>query len=271
MGSLVEDTTVIRGGERLSAHLSEDWEVWGPNGGYLAAIAMRAIGAAAPAGHRPVTFSCQYLSSPRFEAVDLVVTPVRSGKRGWCLNVAMQQDEKLCLQAQAWTTDSTSGPEQTRARMPNAPPPALLRPSKAYVPEAYVKHRFWTHFESRPVDFSPSHAPNLNEPRLCIWQRLLDFDAGGDPFLEATRALVLIDMMPVPTFAQSQGETPSYLTPSLDLSVWFHGLAFDSDWVLIESHADAAGGGLIHGGGRVWSSDGELIATGGSQFLVIGS
>jgi acyl-CoA thioesterase II len=270
VGSLVEDTTVIRDGDRLSAFLSEDWEIWGPNGGYLAAIAMRAIGAAAPAGHRPVTFSCQYLASPRFEAVDLVVTPVRAGKRAWCLNVAMRQREKLCLEAQVWTTDSSWGPEQTRAKMPDAPSPASLRSSKAYVPEAFVRHRFWTHFESRPVDLSPSHAQNSNDPRLCIWQRLLDFDAGGDPFLDATRALVLIDMMPVPTFARSQVGTPSYMTPSLDLTVWLHRPAFNSDWVLIDSHADAAGGGLIHGGGRIWSSDGELIATGGGQFLVIG-
>ncbi|MEH2549880.1 acyl-CoA thioesterase [Bradyrhizobium sp. AZCC 2262] len=270
MGSLAEDTTVARDGDRLSIVLTEEWGLWGPNGGYLAAVAMRAAGMAAPKGHRPATYSCQFLSSPRFGAVDLVVTPVRQGRSAWCLNIQMLQGDKLCLQAQTWTTDRHLGPEQTHPKIPVVPGPNVLKHFMEYVPKPYVTFPFWSHIESRPVDVYPPHARNPDGPRQRVWQRLIGFDAGGDPFVEATRSLVLIDCMQWPTFDRSLPESPSYTAPSLDLSVWIHKPALKCDWVLIDAHADNASGGLIHGGGRIWSSDGELIATGGSQSLVVG-
>lgn len=42
MGDFEIDTALAGGNGRYVAHLSEDWEIWGPNGGYLAAIALRA-------------------------------------------------------------------------------------------------------------------------------------------------------------------------------------------------------------------------------------
>ncbi|MGY4177709.1 acyl-CoA thioesterase [Bradyrhizobium sp. USDA 4518] len=270
MGSLAEDTAVTRNGDRLSIALTEEWGLWGPNGGYLAAIAVRAAGVVAPAGHRPVTYSCQFLSSPRFEEVELAVTPVRQGRSAWCLNVQMRQSDRLCLQAQIWTTDRSVGPQQTHPRMPDVPRPDVLKPFKEYVPTPYVTYPFWAHIESRPVDVYPPHARNPHGPRQCVWQRLIDFDAGGDPFVEATRSLVLLDCMQWPTFERSLPQSPSYTAPSLDFAAWLHQPALDYDWVLIDAHADHAGSGLIHGGGRIWSPKGELIATGGSQSLVVG-
>jgi hypothetical protein len=44
MGDFERDTRVEGGGGRYRATLSEDWRIWGPNGGYLAAIALRAVG-----------------------------------------------------------------------------------------------------------------------------------------------------------------------------------------------------------------------------------
>src|SRR4029077_20273976 len=53
MGDLAVDTAVEGHDGRYTARLSRDWEIWGPNGGYVAALALRAAGApsrlAAPA------------------------------------------------------------------------------------------------------------------------------------------------------------------------------------------------------------------------------
>ncbi len=49
MGDLGTDTAIEALGEgRFSASLSPEWEIWGPMGGYVAAIALRAAGATSP-------------------------------------------------------------------------------------------------------------------------------------------------------------------------------------------------------------------------------
>ena len=56
MGDLEVDTRVERRGDGFVAQLSRDWEVWGPNGGYVASIALRAAGAVSRF-RRPASFS----------------------------------------------------------------------------------------------------------------------------------------------------------------------------------------------------------------------
>jgi hypothetical protein len=42
---------------RFTAMVHDDWEIWGPEGGYVAAIALRAAGAASPLA-RSASFFC---------------------------------------------------------------------------------------------------------------------------------------------------------------------------------------------------------------------
>lgn len=74
MGDLAHDTTVEPVGDgAYRATLSRDWEIWGPMGGYVAAVALRAAGLGA--GHRtPAAFSCHYLNVAAFGPVDIRVT-----------------------------------------------------------------------------------------------------------------------------------------------------------------------------------------------------
>lgn len=55
-GRFDEDTTVERASDGFHAVLSPKWEVWGPFGGYVAAVALRAVGAATPL-RRPASFA----------------------------------------------------------------------------------------------------------------------------------------------------------------------------------------------------------------------
>ena len=83
----LEESTRTAGAQ---ATLHRDWEIWGPNGGYLSAVALRAAGAAAPAGHRPVTYSCQYLSSPPSGEIEVSVTPAKVGRKRRLLQCGAQ-------------------------------------------------------------------------------------------------------------------------------------------------------------------------------------
>jgi acyl-CoA thioesterase len=114
VGSFAADTEVHEEGGKLRATLSRDWEIRGPNGGYVASIALRAAGKVAPPDHRPATFSCQYLAAGQF--ADVGVEPVRKGRNAWCLNVVLMQSGKRILQAQVWTTNKSDGP-RTRHRL----------------------------------------------------------------------------------------------------------------------------------------------------------
>lgn len=81
--------------------------------------------------------------------------------------------------------------------------------------------------------------------------------------------MLLIDTLPLPTFHRSVSDRPApFIAPTLDLTVWFHEPR-NRDWLFADSVAPVAGDGLIHGGVRLWSEDGRILASGGSQLLVV--
>ena len=98
MGDLDHDTRVQGADGRYRAIISPDWEVWGPNGGYVAAIALRAAGAEARIA-RPVAFAGHYLAVARFAPVDIAVVVAHRGRRSESIRVAMTQAGKPILEA----------------------------------------------------------------------------------------------------------------------------------------------------------------------------
>src|SRR5262245_20914727 len=93
-GDFAADTRVERveraeGGDGVyRAELSPAWEVWGPLGGYVGAVALRALGAAA-ALPRPASVSLHFLSVAEFGPVELSVESLRRGKRSQALHARM--------------------------------------------------------------------------------------------------------------------------------------------------------------------------------------
>jgi hypothetical protein len=118
------DTSVVPlGGGRLRAELSPAWEVWGPVGGYVAAIALRAL-AAETELPRPASFHCDFLSVAKFGAVDLEVATLRRGKRSHALRVAMTQQQAPILVATAWfVADGMTGLQHESGVAPDLAPP----------------------------------------------------------------------------------------------------------------------------------------------------
>ena len=101
----VETAPALQGeGGRYTAMVHQDWEIWGPCGGYVAAIALRAAGAESPFA-RPASFFCHYLSVAAFEPVDLVVTPLRSGRTVLAQRVSMSQHGRPVLEAMVWSVE----------------------------------------------------------------------------------------------------------------------------------------------------------------------
>jgi acyl-CoA thioesterase len=93
---------------RYSARLSDDWEIWGPNGGYLAAIALRAAAEVARI-KRAASFYCHFLSSPAFDVVELEVSVLKQGRRAESFAVEMTQQGKPILHAMVKTAAEAPG------------------------------------------------------------------------------------------------------------------------------------------------------------------
>ena len=136
--------------------LSRDWEIWGPNGGYLAVIALRAAGVHTPL-RRPATFSCHYLGVADFDGVDLDVRTIRGSRRTASIAVSMTQAGKPILEAQAWIVGDVDGLEHDAAPMPEVASPDGLPNVDELMKgeERGPYHAFWSNFEQRPLDWLP--------------------------------------------------------------------------------------------------------------------
>jgi len=264
VGDLAKDTAIEGGGGRYTAVLSSDWQIWGPNGGYLAVIALRAAGSETTL-RRPASFYAQYLSSAEYGAVDLAVETLRATKRTITLRVTMTQNARTILVASAWIVDEgLAGLRHDAARMPDVPQPGALRSFSELRPD--VPYPFWRNFDVRPTHWVPMDAWRPGEPRSRQWLRFLPRATFDDPFLDAGRALVLLDTYTWPAASASHGPSP-FIAPNVDLAAHFHRAAPDVEWLLADGFAPVAEGGLIGCRTEVWTQHGKLLASGACQLL----
>ena len=265
MGDFVEQTTLEKLGEGCyRARLSEDWMLWGPAGGYLSAIALRAAGAATRFP-RPVSYACQYLSVARFDAVDLHVESLRAASRTEALRVRMSQAGRPVLVAQVWAGGEHQGMVHDRVPVPDVPDPEAL-PDLDALRKQDPPHPFFRNFESRPIRFRPADDRTPREPELLGWHRFRPRARAADRFVDAARTLVLIDTYTWPATYELHPEPDSpWIAPNLDLYVRFHRDTTPHEWLFNHGRADLAEGGLIAATGSVWSPDRKLLASGATQ------
>lgn len=82
VGDLADYTAVNELGDgEYRALLSSDWAIWGPNGGFVAAIAVRAAGAHTRFA-RPASIAGHFLSVAEFGPVDIRVARFEQ-RDGW--------------------------------------------------------------------------------------------------------------------------------------------------------------------------------------------
>ena len=265
MGDFAVDTAIEGGDGSYRATLSPDWEIWGPNGGYVATIALRAAGAESRFA-RPASFTGQFLSVAKFEEVDISVELVRSTRVADSLLVRMTQGDKPVHIALVWTVDEVEGLEHDFAPMPKVPPPEDVK-SADEVPGDRPTFVFWGNLDHRHLDWQPYRDDRkATDPRFHGWYKYRPRATFDDPYVDAGRALLLLDTLGWPATVQKHVAPPLF-APSLDISVQFHRLVPESEWIYVEEIAPAGADGLIGCSGRAWSRDGQLLATGGAQLL----
>jgi acyl-CoA thioesterase len=250
------------GDGRYDAVVDPGWAApMGPNGGYLAAIVVRALEAELdPAGDRRLrSLTCHYLRRPSEGPIELAVEQIRSGRRFTSARVTARQDGREVLAALA----ALSVPDlpEVATWLPVAPdvgpPPAGdpgWAPFQDGMPELLRQVRIaprigGTLFSGRPVE--PGIAPEtggwieLTEPRgIDTALVALCTDVWWPPALEPLSA---------PAGA-----------PTIDLTIHFRAdLPRDPlpDRPLLGVFRSAAAtGGLVEEDGRVFAADGALLA-----------
>jgi acyl-CoA thioesterase len=137
-------------------------------------------------------------------------------------------------------------------------------------PRRCTAPRSWSSREARGT-VDPKRFREERRPREPVWREWYRFRPRAtfdEPFLDASRALLLLDTLSWPGACQPHPNA-AFIAPNLDVNVWFHDAAPDSEWLFVQHECPVAEAGLMGTTGRVWSRDGRLLASGGAQLLCV--
>lgn len=253
MGDLTEQTRPRPiGDDAYEVELSRDWDVWGPNGGYVSAGLLRSVGQHSDRG-KPISYFGQYLRKTAFGKAEIRVECIKAGGRASAYEASLRQDGELKVRALIWAGNQHEELEHEQVRRPDFFVPlrdAGDRPPVGPMP-------CWENLEIRQVKNSEGHYSH--------WYRFVPQPDVGDRFADAARTLVLIDLMQWPACYYMSEDPPPYVAPSLDLYVQFHRLGGTSQWLFSDARSLLAHGGVVAGHARVWDVDGNCLGSGGSQ------
>ncbi|MBW2314786.1 MAG: thioesterase family protein [Deltaproteobacteria bacterium] len=265
MADFMADSTVEfpDAGKPGRAVLSENWAVWGPNGGYLAAIALRSAIRCSRLS-RPASFHCHFLAVGQFAPVALHVTSLGGGKRAESLRVEIVQEGRTLLSASVWMVDDElGGYTHDFGKAPEIPGPGDLAPYQELADNYDEWYPIWRSMEGRPLRFGHDEP---GEPISQTWHRFDDTPI-PDREADAVRQLFWLDFPGWNATISAHTWPFPFLTPNLDLMIQFHRFAPEAEWMLADGNVLVAGDGLVGCVSRLWTEDGRLLATGTSKHV----
>lgn len=250
MTRFATDTAVEPAGPgRYTARIDEGWWIQrGPNGGYLAAIVLRAIVAEVADPQRtPRSITLHYLRPPTAGPCEVTVVVERAGRGLTTVTARLHQDGQDCILAIAALGVAREGPALDEHPMPDVAPPEAL-PRAEGVPGIPFRERFDTRLAIGTAPFQYG-----DEALAGGWIRTVDDDPIDEVVLVA-----LTDAWPPAVF--SRMEVPLGV-PTIDLTVHFrHAAPRTPGWALVRFRSTLAEDGYVEEDGEVWSADGRLLA-----------
>ena len=247
---------VARGDGVYDARIDPGWWIErGPNGGYVAALVLRAMAAeVADNGRRARSFTVHYLAPPSEGAVEVHVTVERQGRSLTSASARLVQGDRLLAIAVGAFSTSRPSIEFNDLVMPNVASPEeleVLDPGFGPV----MRQRYEQRWALGPRPFTGG-----DEAVAGGWIRLAAAECSGRPEAVADELLVaMADAWMPPVF--SRLATPAAV-PTIDLTVHFRdpAPATIDDWVLVVFRSAVASDGFIEADGELWSRHGALLA-----------
>jgi acyl-CoA thioesterase len=223
----------------------------GPNGGYLAAIVLRAMTAELDDPARAArSLTCHYLRPPSAGELRIDVAVERSGRSLSTISARLSQGDALCVLAVGAFAIDFRGALDYAGEPPAMPPPGEVE-RLAPVPIVPITE----HFEMRPTLGAPLYA---GAPASISggWLRFAD----PQP-LDAPALAMFADAWwpsPLPRLTRPAA------APTIDLTVHFRApaaaAAIVDAPVLAVFRSSTAAGGFFEEDGELWSADGVLLA-----------
>jgi len=238
------------------------WVVNGPNGGFIAALMLRAMNETVGDEARvPRSLTVHYTSPPAEGDADIETEVLRSGRSLSSVTSRLSQGGKLRAFAVAAISAPRNGTDYADLQMPECLPANAL--DRLDGPLAIHRRYDMRFLPGQERNAASDHA------RTAAWIRLAE---PGRP-LDATLLAAYADALPPAVFALAGGMDRFGPVPTIDLTVHFRNPHL---WVDIgpEDHCLAlfrtrlADSGFIEEDGEIWSPDGHLLAL--SRQLAIG-
>lgn len=249
MSQFARDTAVEQTGQnQWRGELCQGWRIGVvPNGGYVLAVAGRALSEALP--HKdPLTVTAFYLAPTVLGPIDCRVELLRQGRNTSFAEVKMYQEGKLRVKVTAAYTDleQLQGETWSAAPRPHYPPWNECEPSGQ---KLEFKERVELRLATGNEVFTRREANGSGEFRG--WVRHVD---GADP--DALSLLLFADAFPPPALTVYG---PRHWVPTLELTVQVraHPAPGPVQARLCSRHLTR---GVIEEDGEFWDSAGKLVA-----------
>ncbi len=263
-GRFTADTAVMPlGDDAFEATVRRHWWVArGPNGGYLAALMLRALTAVVDDPARaPRSLTAHFLSVPEEGPVRIECKVERVGRSLSTLSARMLQGERVMALGLAAFSGAWPGTEYVDSVMPDVPAPEGVArvESGSGIPE-FIDN-FDMRFAIGPRPFSG------NGPALTGgWLRL----AEPEP-IDPVAVTAFMDAWLPAVFAYTSTPVGA---PTIDFTVHFRATlpragAGPEDFHLARFSSSVAAEGFWEEDGRLWSSDGTLVAQSRQLALVL--
>jgi acyl-CoA thioesterase len=247
----------------FEGHVNRDWWiVFGPNGGFIAAMLVKAMGSAVDTlgasgaggagdhARMPRSLTIHYTAAPGEGSVRIHTTIERAGRGMTTVSARMEQGERLiAIAIAAYSAQRFAAIEFDDIRAPEVPPPEDV-PVFEPLPEMPPFSRQW---EVRPafgaVPFSGSDGPS----EIGGWIRPLD----AHP-IDGALVAQLTDAWVPAVFTRL---TRPNAVPTIDLTIHFRAdLPLPAGYTLVRFESRLSQGGFVEEDGWIWSRDGRLIA-----------
>jgi acyl-CoA thioesterase len=225
----------------------------GPNGGYLAAIVLRAMLAALDDPARePRSLTCHYLRPPAAGPVRIDVTVERAGRATSTLTARLSQDDRPCVLGVAAFAVDVPAPAAYASEPPAVPAPEDVVPADNRDSGLSIVSRF----EARPAVGAPMFA-GAGEAVTGGWLRFAEPRATD----AAALAMFADAWWPAP-WARLREPVPA---PTLDLTVHFRApraaaALAPGEPVLAVFRSTTAADGFFEEDGELRTRDGVLLA-----------